>query len=87
VTWVAISTDTEPKEGEAKKEADPIEVPMVKGTKPWGYFLYGGSLSIYYADLQRYGPAYKEPAMIYWPKKYETVTHIYLTKGIVLAIY
>ena len=58
---VAISTDEEPKEA--------IEVPMIKGTKPWGYFLYEGSLSIYYAEQQRYGPAYKEAAIIYWPKK------------------
>jgi hypothetical protein len=50
-TWVAISTNGEPKEGEAQKEADPIEVPMIKGTKPWAYFLYEGSLSIYYTDL------------------------------------
>lgn len=82
-----ISKDEELKEGEAHKEVGPIEVPVIKGTKPWAYFLYGGSLSMYYGDLQRYGPAYEESAIIYWPKKYETVTHIYLTRGVVLAIY
>jgi hypothetical protein len=42
---------------------------------------------MYHADLKEYGPQYTESAIIYWPKKYDKVTHIYLRKGIALAIY
>ena len=42
---------------------------------------------MYHADLGRYGPKYTESAIIYWPKQYEQVTHIYLTEGVALAIY
>jgi hypothetical protein len=64
-----------------------MEVPAICGKRPWAYFLYVGSLVMYHADLGRYGPKYTESAIIYWPKQYEQVTHIYLTEGVALAIY
>jgi hypothetical protein len=86
-TWLAISAGEEQKEGEAKKEVSPIEVPVREGRMPWAYFLYGGSPALYHADLENYGPEYTKDVIIYWPKQYQKVTHIYLKKGIVLAIY
>jgi hypothetical protein len=88
MTWLAISpVEERQQEGKANKEVEPIEVPMRMGNRPWGYFLYGGTLVMYHADLAQYGPEYTRSAIIYWPKQYQKVTHIYLQKGIALAIY
>lgn len=48
----------------------------------------GGSLHVYHTDLGTYGPEFADAATIYWPKKYELVTHIYLkNRAVVFAIY
>jgi hypothetical protein len=83
-----IAEDIEPKAGEAKKSPKQEAIPQEEGKLPWGYFLYGGRLRLYHADLSDYGDEYTDAGMIYWPKKYESVTHIYLENGaVVLAIY
>jgi hypothetical protein len=48
MTWLAISpVEERQQEGKANKEVEPIEVPMRMGNRPWGYFLYGGTLVMY----------------------------------------
>jgi hypothetical protein len=65
-----------------------MKVPTEGGELPWGYFLFTGSLTMYHADLQVKGPEYKDIGMIYWPKQYQSVTHIYLSeKTVALGIY
>lgn len=50
-TWVAVPPWELKEEGEGARVAGLIEVPAISGKRPRAYFLYGGSLVMYRADL------------------------------------